>query len=113
MLDGKPARRDLERTMEEVDRAFFITLFATFEVAVRSFHRSKRRIPDQRVQTRALLAAVASRRHVPDAVFQEVDRLRITRNEIVHESGESEFALNLALAARQYNHFLARLPDSW
>jgi len=102
---------DLRRVLVELHDLYFARTFACFESSIRHFWRAN--VRDTRPPTEQLLAAVATRRQVPQDTLDAVQQIRSFRNYLIHEEYQVTTRFTIDDASRHLNAYLARLPLEW
>ena len=104
--------REIVRAAEMLESTYIMRLFAEFESAVRLYYQRsrKKRMPSK---TEDLLNAVASSRGIPHQQLGNAHRVRIYRNELVHERHRSHEPFDIKIARGYLCHFLSFLPRDW
>lgn len=101
---------ELRSALNNSEQTYFIRMFAAFEDSVRLYRMSYK--PNRKPQTEVLLRTVSSKIKCTFDVYNNVDVVRVIRNEIVH-GGKSELPESLAILRSHMCKYLAELPPVW
>lgn len=108
--DSNITVRDVRDCRSDLEKAYFVRLFAVFEWNVRDYwHDVMNRSTDPMVSV--LIDRVASACYMESRVLEKVHELREYRNHLVHGASASHVDISEARSAA--NTFLSRLVGKW
>ncbi len=107
--------RDLASAARMLEATYLVRLWAEFEAAIRSYHRSLTgdRSP---LRTRDLIETVGGARRgsaIPRPIRSAVHEVREYRNSLAHHRNIPGSPISLPEARRRLGRFLGSLPDRW
>jgi hypothetical protein len=103
--------RDLQACVAHLEATYAFRLFAQFEGTLRNYWLTVKK-KATKVQTEALIAAVAARNNVPTDVLLEAQAVRAYRNNVVHH-GSTRSEIPLGDCKSRLARFLSWLPRTW
>lgn len=110
-LDTHLQPRDIYRTLKNLEWVYIVRIFAEFESILRLFLQSRKlKTP---FSARAMIDRVAARANIGDAVLLNAHRMRVFRNNIVHQSRTSSNDLTIRNITGFACAFVSRLAHLW
>ncbi len=110
ILQGGVRVRDAQTALNQLESTYIVRIFAVFESGLRSFWTTRKR---SNPKTRDLLNSIAGMKEVPELVLGDVHRVRMYRNDLVHEGGEVEEPVSIGTARSWLCRYFDRLPVQW
>ncbi len=103
--------RDIDSAIHGIEGTYLVRLFSEFETALRHFLRSRRlRIPSK---AEALINKVRDRAEIPNDFADDVHKVRVYRNKLVHDVLETVEAVKIREATKYSSTFLSWLQRTW
>lgn len=115
LLRDSGARRHLHRAHENLEGTYIVRLFAAFEAALRSYARSRHKIPQRTADASTLIDQIGDRsgRGIETDIRQRVQEVRRVRNFWAHESDVDPGPMTIDEARARLQAYLCELPDEW
>jgi len=115
-LPSGTSARDLASASGQPEATYLIRLWAEFETAIRSYHRSLTRDRVDPLRTSDLIEAVGGSRRgrqIAGPIRIAVHEVRRYRNALVHARDNPPRSIGLGEAKQRLGRFLGHLPDEW
>lgn len=112
----RASHRDINATERDLEATYLIRVWAVFEAALLSYHRSLKGDPNHRIRAKDLIDTVAGKRRgaaISNDLRDAVHEVREYRNSLVHEGDTEAAPVTIAAARRLLNTFLSKLPAHW
>ena len=115
LLRDADARRHLRRADQNLEGTYIVRLFAAFEAALRSYARSRHKVPQRIADASTLIDQIGGRsgRSIDIDIRQRAHEVRRVRNYWAHESDEAPGPMTIDEARARLQLYLSELPDDW
>ncbi len=105
---GLPSLSDLRSARKSLEETYIVRLFSVFEQGLRLYWAENlRRTSEPPVSD--IMSSLRKKNNIPDTVFEDADKVRELRNDIVHEGLTSKSPISIKEAMGHLCEFLSRL----
>lgn len=102
---------DFYNAKSELERTYFVRLFALLEDCLRSYWGFIK--PGKQPKMKGLIDGIGAKHGLEHSLILQLHQLREYRNSIIHDSSLNAVTVILIEARRIANQCISRLPDRW